>query len=420
MVDKLPNRPGVYLFKGKKGQILYIGKAVNIKKRVKDHLSFKDKSYKQKHLIEKTDSVSFMEVDSEIEALLLEANLIKKYRPDYNSQLKDGKDYLYIKITKDGFPRVLTARQRDLNNVDTYYGPFPSAFKVRATLKTLRKIFPFSTCKPPSGRGLKSQKKPCLAFHLGLCPGVCASKINKLDYKKNISLLKLILSGKKSTLVHQTEKQINFLSKTRQYERAAVLQKQLNALKYITKPIRNTDEYLNEDITSIRKRELLQLKILASLDKIPRRIECYDVSNIFGQQAVGSMVVFLDGEPAKEEYRRFKIKKVFGINDTGMLREVLERRFAHDWHLPDLLVVDGGKGQLNLAKDVLRQLNLNIRVISLAKRLEEIYLDNERNSVILPRTSDELKLVQRLRDEAHRFAITYHRTVRRREFLPTP
>ena len=418
MVDKLPNRPGVYLFKGKKGKILYIGKAVNIKKRVKDHLSFKDKSYKQKNLIEKTDRVSFVEVDSEIEALLLEVNLIKKYKPDYNSQLKDGKDYLYIKITKDDFPRILTVRQRDLNNFDTYYEPFPSYLKVRAMLRTLRKIFPFSSCKPPTGKVSRGQERPCLAFHLGLCPGVCANKISKLDYRKNISSLKLILSGKKNTFVRQTEKQINYLSKEEEYEKAANLQKQLNDLKYITKPIRSTGEYLNEDITSIRKRELLQLKVLVGLDKTPRRIECYDISNIFGQQAVGSMVVFLDGEPAKEEYRRFKIKKVSGINDTGMIREVLERRFAHDWDLPNLLVVDGGRGQLNSAKGVLKKLNLNVRAISLAKRLEEIYLGDERNSVILPRTSDGLKLVQRLRDEAHRFAITYHRAVRRREFLP--
>lgn len=411
MIEDLPERPGVYLFKDKKGKIIYIGKALNIKKRVKDHLLLKNKSHRYKNLAADVSEVSCVKVDSEIEALLLEANLIKKHKPIYNVQLKDDKDYLYIKITDEVFPRVLTVRKKDLAGAKIFYGPFPSAAKVKTTLKTLRKVFPFSTCKP-------NQKRPCLAYHLKLCPGVCAGQISPENYSKNIKALNLILSGRKNTLEAQIGRTMNIYSKRKEYEKAAEEQKKLQALGYITRPIRNPQDYLDQDINLLRQKELRSIAAVLGLDRLPRRIECYDISNLMGKQAVGSMVVFIFGEPAKEEYRRFKIKKVVGINDTAMLREVLQRRFSNNWELPDLIVVDGGKGQLNTAQAVIKDLSLNIPVISLAKRFEEVYQVAKKGPTRLPRSGDALKLLQRLRDEAHRFAVVYHRNVRRREFLP--
>jgi excinuclease ABC subunit C len=410
MILRLPKEPGVYIFKDKEKKPLYIGKAINIEKRVKDHFKLKNCSYKEKKLLEKTTKVESIRVDSEIEALLLEANLIKKYKPIYNEQWKDDKDYLYIKITSEEFPRVVSARKKSLVGAKAHFGPFPQASKVRTTLKTLRRIFPYSTCKP-------NQKRPCLAYHLNLCPGVCSGQIGREEYKRNIRALTLFLQGKKTKVREQFSRQVRKNSKNLEFEEAEKTQRKIEALNYVTRPVRSTSEYLEEDIRSIREKEMMELAREVSLEKKPGRIECYDISNIQGRNAVGSMVVFTDGNPDKDEYRRFKIRKISGINDPAMIGEVLERRFKNPWAHPDLLVVDGGKPQFGAAKKVMERLGLKIPVISLAKRLEEIYFGEEGRALRLPAKSNALKLVQRLRDEAHRFAITYHRKLRSNQFL---
>ncbi len=406
----LPVKPGVYIFKDAEGKPLYIGKAINISKRVRSHFANAKGDIKSDALTGRIKSIDTKVVDSELEALVLEANLIKRYSPIYNSQLKDDKDYLYIKITNDKFPRVLTARKRDLENSLYYFGPFPSASKVRSTLKLLRRVFPYSACKP-------GQKRPCLFFHLDLCPGVCAGKISKKDYKKNIRKLKLFLEGKKQAVLDTLEREMQTASKSFKYEEASDLKKKGEAVKYITRPVRAVEEYMEEDTTSLREKETKELTEVLGLEKSPVRIECYDISNILGQHSVGSMVVFVKGESDKAEYRRFKIKRVKGINDPAMMAEVLSRRLQNSWQMPDLIVVDGGKQQLNASVSVVKDLGLKIPVISLAKRLEEIFVPGRDAPVRLDRKSDALKLVQRLRDEAHRFAITYHRKLRSLQFL---
>jgi len=407
----LPDSFGVYIFKDKTDRPIYVGKALSIKKRVRDHFSLKDKSDKEKTLSEETVAVGAIAVDSEIEALILEANLIKKYQPKFNSSLKDDKDYLYIKITNELFPKVLTARKRDLKDSSSFFGPFPSANKVRSTLKLLRRIFPYSTCGP-------NQKKACLYYHLGLCPGVCTGQISESDYKNNIKNLTLFLQGRKRQVLETLEKQLAVYSKKLEFEKAEQIKKNIEAISYVTKPQRLLFDYTEESVEKVRREELQSLASTLGLKSNLDRIEGYDISNISGKQAVGSMVVFTKAASDRDEYRRFKIRTVEGINDPAMMAEVLRRRFANDWPSPDFIIVDGGKTQLNAALGVLKSLGLKIPIIGLAKRFEEIYVPNKARPIKLRYDSSALKLIQRLRDEAHRFAITYHRKLRSKEFLP--
>lgn len=405
----LPENSGVYIFKDKYQVPIYVGKAVNIKKRVKNHFGLKKSNAKEQLLVERTASIDSIVVDSEIEALILEANLIKNHQPLFNSQLKDDKDYIYIKITDDEFPKVLAARKRDLTDTREFFGPFPSSSKVRATLKFLRRVFPYSNCKP-------NQRRPCLYFHLGLCPGVCAGVITKEDYRTNIRKIVLFLKGERQKIINDLEKQLKTASKKLEFERASIIRDQIESINYITKPSRNF-EHFEPDLEGIRNMEMEELAKEINLTKTPKRIECYDISNIHGKDATGSMVVFTNGMADHSEYRRFKIKTVVGINDTAMMAEIVERRLKNDWPVPDLIVVDGGKGQLNAVFEVLRRKDKEIPIISLAKRLEEIYLPGNPKPLKLSRQNRALRLIQRLRDEAHRFAINYHRKLRSKRFL---
>ena len=408
-LDNLPQNSGVYIFRDSRNKPIYIGKALNIKKRVKDHFGSKVGTTKETWMLEKTDAVESIRIDSEIEALILEANLIKKYKPVFNAQLKDDKDYLYIKITRDPYPKVLTARKKDLKNTTIFFGPFPSATKVRTTLKILRKVFHFTSCR-------QNRKRACLYYHLGLCPGVCIGLISQKDYQKNIKGVIYLLEGRRSKLIGILENEVQKFVKRLEFEKAKEAQRKIEALNYITQPIRML-EYPEIDVEELRRRELGELVNILNLTEKPIRIECYDISNFSGKQATGSMVVFTHGFADPSQYRRFKIKFVKGPNDTAMISEVLERRFKNDWKMPDLILIDGGKGQLSAALKVVVDFNLSLPVISLAKRLEEVYLTGDEKPLRLPRGSVALKLLQRIRDEAHRFAVTYHRKLRSKEFL---
>ena len=410
--EKFPENSGVYIFKDKTKIPIYVGKSTNIKKRIKNHFKSKNTNAKEQLMVEKTVSIETVVVDSEIESLILEANLIKNFQPVFNSQLKDDKDYIYIKITNDEYPKVFAARKRDLKDAKEFFGPFPSSSKVRTTLKFLRRVFPYSNCKP-------NQKRPCLSFHLGLCPGVCSSSISQKDYLKNIKRLILFLNGEKQKITSDLEKQRKISSNKLEFEKSAIFQNQIESINYITKSYRNF-EHFDPDFESIRRKELEELAQEIGLSSKPVRIECYDISNTAGADATGSMVVFTDAVADHDEYRRFKIKNVVGINDTAMIAEVIERRLKNDWALPDLIVVDGGRGQLNAALKVLIKLKKDIPIISLAKRLEEIYRVGDPKPLKLSRQSGALKLIQRLRDEAHRFAINYHRKLRSKRFLTSP
>lgn len=363
-------------------------------------------------MVKKTAFIEVTVVMSEIESLLLEANLIKKHTPVYNIRLTDGKAYPLIRITKDPFPRILVARKPD-DKKSLYFGPYPNVSAMHMVLKTLRRIFPFE-----SGA---HRKKICFYNHLGLCP--CASVINtpnaKESYKKTVSRIVKFLDGNISTVAHELEKERNQYSKKEDYENAQSVQKQLSAIHLITHPIHAPFEYeVNPNLaTDIREKEQRQLRDVLGKKGILinslKRIECYDISNISGQNATGSMVVFTNGVKDTSGYRRFKISsKIIGPNDFAMMYHVLSRRLNHsEWPLPNLIIIDGGKGQITSALQALSDAGVSVPLIGLAKK-EEIIITSDFQIIRLPKRSEALQLVMRIRDEAHRFAITYHKKLR--------
>lgn len=466
------------MYLDKEGNVLYVGKAKDLKSRVSSYfVKSANLGEKTKALVEKIDRISITTVESEIEALLLEAFYIKKYLPKYNIRLTDNKSYVRIRITtKDDYPKVLLARQED--NADSiYYGPFPSSSAVKLVLKTIRRVFPFVSVR-------NHPKRICLYNHLGLCP--CPPMFDspelKKAYRKNINGIIRLLEGQSKKIMTELEKDRNAASHNEDFERALVLQQKIQALSLITTPYRKPFEYdtnpnlyedkRQEEVTSLLKALQSQGLPVTKLD----RIECYDMSNTQGTHAVGSMVVFTNGEKDSSHYRKFRIRREWekplskdekvslspkGLkhlaNDFEMMKEVLKRRLAHDeWDMPDLIIVDGGKGQVSKAMEAMAASGLAIPLVGLAKREETIVIPklptlgegasdseivsnvhsyrellnlrfagnkDEKNKTIivhednfieisLPKNSRASFLIQRLRNEAHRFAITYHRKLR--------
>lgn len=403
-LKSLPKTPGVYLFKNSKGKIIYVGKAVNLNNRVKSYFNKSlSTGEKTKLLVDNIKSLEIIKVDSEIEALLLEANLIQKYQPKYNIDLKDNSSYPSIKITtNEKFPRV-TQTRKIIHDGAKYYGPYTDITTLRFILKTLRKIFKFRSCKT-------LPKKPCLYYYINKCQAPCIfnSTEQAKEYKKNIKNIILFLDGKKDLLIKNLTVEMKISSKDENYEKANQLKTQIEKIKDFTKPSNKPYEYLKNP-------DLLDDQINLSLDNLKKslnlqnlsRIECYDVANIQGQFSTASMIVFTNGQKDTDSYRRFKIHTTGKPNDYKMLEETLLRRFKHnEWPSPDLVIIDGGLGQLN----VFNNLKINIPAIALAKREEKIYFKNK--IIILDRSSPALKLLQRIRDEAHRFATTYHKKLR--------
>lgn len=414
-LKELPKNPGVYIYRDSLRHIIYVGKAVNLKNRVSSYFKSKDLDIKTEKLVENIESLEWIVCDSEIEALLLESELIKRYKPKYNIEWKDDKNYCYIKFTKEDYPRVSVVRQVVDDKAD-YLGPYIDAAAVRLSLKALRKIFPFCTC-------FLSPDKICLYYHLGLCKGHGDKYISSLDYKANIANLISFLNGKKIDVKKNFEKEMKKYSTNKEYEKAAEVRDRINALSSVR------SGHVIEDKRELKTDTALEkLKVALKMDAIPDRMECYDISNIFGRAAVGSMVVFERGVPKKSDYRRFEIKTVKRIDDFAMHQEVLKRRFGRMGHskdksfskVPELLIIDGGKGQLSAAMEILAPLKISVRVIGLAKRLEEVFYVDDNGKfqrVIFPENSESRFLLQRIRDEAHRFAITYHRNLRSKELV---
>lgn len=396
-----------------------MGKARNLKKRVASYFVTRSKlGEKTKALVSQTHTISIQIVESELDALLLEANFIKKYSPKYNIRLTDGKAYPLIRITKDQYPKVLIARRPD-DKHSAYFGPFPSSCAVKIVLKIARRIFPYQSVA-------NHPKRICLYNHLGLCPcpPVFDSEQFRQEYKKNIRHLKQFLEGKRNEVVIDLEKERALLVKEEQFEDAQKVQKQIDAIRYITDATRKPFEYeINPNLRNdLRDEELQELTLHLQRAHVTigniKKIECYDISNISGKNAVGSLVVFVNGEKDSSQYRRFKISKdIIGPNDFAMMQEVLQRRIRHkEWGVPDLIIVDGGKGQISSAKHALDQAGITIPLVGLAKR-NEIIITSEFRQILLPKSSPALKLVMRIRDEAHRFAITYHKKLRSKMFL---
>lgn len=553
ILQGIPNKPGCYLMKDKESRVIYVGKAVNLRSRVRSYFhEAANHSRKTAEMVLKIEDIEWIVVSSELEALILEMNLIKRYRPKYNIRLKDDKRYPYIKILwQDPFPKV-TVTRRVLNDGARYYGPYTSVWAVHQTLDVLRKIFPYLTCD----RVITGEdQRACLYYDIKLCLAPCIGKIDTVGYRAMINDLGRFLQGRTDTIVSRLEQEMERASAALEYEKAGTIRDQLIAIekvvegqKVVTQDKLDTDviafarderdaciqiffvrrgkligtEYFVLDgtreahdqelveafvkqfyteATHIPPRILLPIEIeeariietwlndrrggakvylkvprrgakrdlvalvaenaaetLASLkakweadrskhvqalselqealalQAPPNRIECYDISNLQGTAAAGSMVVFEQGAPSKKLYRKFTIKNVQGQDDFASMEEILGRRFRR-WQianeeagkpggkldksfglLPDLLIVDGGKGQLSRACKILDEHNLKERVpvVGLAKGHEELYLPDRADPVILPRRSQGLYLVQRIRDEAHRFALRQHRTQRRR------
>ena len=444
----LPKTSGVYLFKSAK-ECLYIGKATNIRERVKSH--FQQPGFRDNLFISKVKKIGYLKTESEIEALLREAELIKKYQPKFNILWKDDKNYFYAAKTKEDFPRIFLTHQPKMesnppeNRVGNvrgnrkleidYVGPFVDGKALKKTLRILRKVFPYRTCK-------KIPKRPCLWYQLELCPSPCllnsklgpqipgfGKKIKKESQQNATTLLK-ILRGKKTQVLKDLKKEMKKLSKAQKYERAAQLRDQTEVLGRIFQHARILKEFEEREIKNWQEIERELRKIL-DLKMMVKRIEGYDISNIQGQTAAGSMVVFEKGKPDKNEYRKFKIKAVSKPNDVAMLKEVLIRRFNHpEWKFPQLILIDGGRAQLNAAKSAVKQFNpegepsaphgagnLKIKIIALAKRKNELYLENQKKPILLKDIPQEIaNLILRIRDESHRFAIAYHRKLREKKF----
>jgi excinuclease ABC subunit C len=414
-IKTLPQKPGVYIYKDSQKKIIYIGKAINLKKRVSQYFQNEQAlGYKTSRLVSEIADISFRTVNSEIEALVLESSLIKQYRPKYNSQLKDDKSYIYISITKDKYPIVKPAFKSTLNQNDIFYGPFPDSSSVKSLLKTIRHIFPYYS--------KKHKDKQCLFCHIGLCPG---PNPNIKDYHSTISNIKKLLAGKFKKLINDLTIDMKLASKSENFELAKTRRDQIKSLNYVISGWKNLN-HLYQDIEftedkfqkAIDELKLIVAPYFANLTKI-NRIEAYDVSNLGSKYFVGSMTVYQDSKIDNSQYRQFKINTKITQDDQYMVKEIIYRRLKHpEWPYPDLILVDGGKPQVSAAISVLslskiQNLVSSIPIVGLAKKFETIVIKTKDNwqEINLPKNSPSLRLLQQLRDEAHRFANRYRKKI---------
>ena len=534
----LPTKPGCYLMKDVDGNIIYVGKAKNLKRRVSSYFHKKHDRVKVAVLVSKIEKMEYIITDSEVEALILEAHLIKKHKPKYNILLKDDKKYPYFLITDEDYPRITVVRKKNINpDKGKFYGPYTNSRAMYSTLDFLKKIFPLKQCKTP-----KFSNRPCLYYHIGKCMAPCQGKVTPQEYQNIVAQVELFLSGKQTELIKKLKTQMEEYAKNEQYEKAARmrdsyldLQKTLEHQKvvyenarlnediiaviyeegifavtilliregrlidkkdfryfvenedkdeffktffqeyYSTLMLEFPDKIVSTDLENIGDKQLYQdwleiishkkikisygkskqgrelaqlaqknvqnlfenarIKKLASirddfnevgaylqetlkLTNFPNRIECYDISHIQGTNTVASMVVFYNGMSKKTAYKKFKLKTTEGKPDDFLsMKEVLTRRLSRlgekNWEKPDLIIIDGGKGQLSSVMEVVEEMGITgIDFVSLAKREEEVFLPHQSKSIRIPMNSNAMFLIQRIRDEAHRFAITYHRSLR--------
>lgn len=431
---QLPKTPGVYFHKNAADEIIYVGKAAVLNNRVRQYFQkSRTRDAKTDALVAEIADVDWMEVGSELEALFLEAEMVRRYMPRYNILLRDDKAMVYIRINYDDPHPTVTTTRYPLDDGARYFGPYLSAFSVRQALKLLRRVFPYATKK------LVGQKRATLHYHLGLDPGLEEGKTSLADYRTNLRRLMAVIEGKKSTIEKELEKEMLKFSKNKQFEEAALIRTQLFALKRLNQQVIFSDKEF-QDIS--KDHALTELVDLLGLPAFPERIEGYDISHMQGTDVVASMVVFTNGVSNRQEYRKFKTKKDQN-NDFDNMRETILRRFSpkniKDWGLPSIVLIDGGKGQLDAALKARSEgapgATRCIPFIGLAKREEQIVIQNELSGVDLnqkvlqklrgfttvsedftliklPLNTNLVKLLQRIRDESHRFAVSYHSTLK--------
>lgn len=397
-----PDSPGVYLMRDNRGKVLYIGKANSLKKRLSSYLSggLDSKTFA---LMSKVAGVEFRLAPNESMALLLEAGLIHKFKPRYNISLRDDKIFPFVKISGEEFPSISITRKKD-DPAACYLGPYTNAKLLKNALKIIRRSFAYRSC-----RLLPSQS--CVYGRIKLCPEPCTGKISRKEYSKEIDNIILILQGEAELLTGKLSQVMQNKSRARDFEGAAIARDQISTLAELAAGLSGVN----------RKNELEDLKNRLGLKKLPERIEGFDISNISGKQAVGSMVSFYLGNPDKNNYRRFRIRSFQGIDDYRMLAEVVRRRYSRlvkeKGAFPDLLIIDGGKGHLLAAASQLKELGLDLPLASIAKKEERIYSSQRKRPLSFSKDTPALNLIRRLRDEAHRFAVSYHLLLRRKEMI---
>ena len=428
----LPNSPGVYFHKDKTGQVIYIGKAANLKNRVRQYFqNSRLRDPKTIALISEIEDVDWIIAETELDALFLEAELVRRNLPKYNILLRDDKSYSYIRINyNDAHPTVTTTR-RPLDDKAKYYGPYFNSRDIKNALRMLRKIFPYSTHYG------QIPKRACLQYHLGLCPGIEEDKTPLNEYRANLRSLISYIEGNRVNLIDKLEKSMNIAAKKKEFEKASLYRNQIYALKSLAKQRLFTD---SETVDISKDLAISGLMDIFNLENVPRRIEGYDISHMQGTDNVASMVVFKNGMPEKSEYRKFKLR-VPGNNDFAHMEEAITRRLSQknikDWGLPNIFLIDGGRGQLSSAIKARDEMGQSIPMIGLAKREEEIVVDLQGSNlninyealekhnaitrksdkfikILLPINSDIVKLLQRIRDESHRFAVSYHTVLKRK------
>jgi excinuclease ABC subunit C len=428
-IAELPKAPGVYLFKDARGRVLYVGKSVDLRSRVSSYFQpsadlANTRGRRIVEMVKQVYTVDYIECANEVEALLDESRLIKDIQPPYNERDMDGKTFPYIEITiRDDFPKVRVTREP--NPKSKLFGPFVSPGGLQSAMEQLQRIFKFCTCN----QQIKADdpklrfNRPCLLYSIKRCSGPCGGMISKEDYRKDIKRLIKFLSGKRTNLLRQMQKEMEEASAKLDFEKAARLRDQIKAMESLSLSGRPDVHLQPEVFFEDPKAGLEKLAKILKLDSTPRVIEGFDNANLQGGEACGSMVQFIDGISFKSGYKRFKMKYTTnGSDDYAMMREVLSRRYRHvaagEELMPDLILVDGGPGQLQAAHEAFLSIGVTPpKIISLAKREELIFTGSPDDPIRLQRNDPALKLVQRIRDEAHRFAQHYHHILRRKKVM---
>jgi excinuclease ABC subunit C len=401
-VREFPDASGVYLMKDALGEVIYVGKAKSLKRRLLSYFG-RDLATKTVALMRQAADIEYRITPTESMALILEAGLIRQHKPKYNISLRDDKSFPLVKITSEEFPAIYVTRKKEFDRA-RYFGPYTSAKLLRDALKIIRRAFPFRSCK-------RLPRKACIYYRLRLSPAPCIGKITRDEYAKMIEDISLILQGKTETLIKSLSEKMHGEASARDFEEAARIRDQINVLSSLGHSYAPSGSQI----------ELEDLKRLLKTNKLVQRIEAFDISNLYGKEATGSMVSFFRGLADKNNYRKFRIKTVEGIDDYGMLREILRRRYSRVLEeklpLPDLILIDGGKAHLLSAQKELKELGLEVPVISIAKEKENIYISGRQSPLNLESDTPALNLIRRVRNEAHRFAVSYHRLLRRKRII---
>lgn len=423
--DALPGAPGIYIYRDKKGRELYVGKAKNLRKRVRQYFdNARDHDLKTRDLVARITKIEFVECGSEVEAFMLENRLIKDLQPPFNFYAKSDINFPLVEITWDEpFPRVRVTRDRSRAG-SRFYGPFVSGGWLRTALRILQRVFRHRTCALTiiENDAKNIHVRPCLEYYIGRCKAPCNNRVTAVEYREDLRRMTLFLSGRGKDVQEELERDMKAASRERRFEEAAALRDTLLALRSLSRK-GSLEDGLEPGVLHIDPQEGLQsLQTHLHLTQPPRRIEGYDIAHLQGSETVGALVSFFDGLPDKGHYRRFRIKSVEGADDFASLSEVLTRRFTRlieeQQPLPDLVLIDGGIGQLNAAAQALGALKVTVPCLaSLAKKEEIVFTLLQPDGLRLPRRTPGLRLLQYVRDEAHRFAQHYHHILRRKRVL---